>query len=133
VARQRRGGSTHKATTMIIHNIQPLKLRRKELRAAMTPAEIRLWQALKHSQLDHLKFRRQPSIGPFIADFYCPAAKRVIELDGSVHDSETAQQQDAERTAYLVSLGLRVVRFENREVMANLEGVLCEIKRQARA
>jgi len=118
---------------MQIHNVQVLKPRRKELRSTMTPAEIRLWQALKHSQLDHLKFRRQPSIGPFIADFYCPAAKRVIELDGSVHDSETAQQQDAERTAYRVSLGLRVVRFENREVMANLEGVLCEIKRQARA
>jgi very-short-patch-repair endonuclease len=100
---------------MIIHNIQPLKLRRKELRAAMTPAEIRLWQALKHSQLDHLKFRRQPSIGPFIADFYCPAAKRVIELDGSVHDSETAQQQDAERTAYWSAwdcgwCGLKIVR-----------------------
>jgi very-short-patch-repair endonuclease len=118
---------------MIIHNIQPLKPRRKELRSTMTPAEIRLWQALKHRQLDGLKFRRQPSIGPFIADFYCPAAKLVIELDGSAHDSEATQQQDAERTAYLVSLGLRVVRFENREVMANLEGVLCEIKRQARA
>jgi very-short-patch-repair endonuclease len=97
----------------------------------MTPAEIRLWQALKHRQLDGLKFRRQPSIGPFIADFYCPAAKLVIELDGSVHDSEAAQQQDAERTAYLVSLGLRVVRFENREVMGNLEGVLGEIREQA--
>ena len=55
---------------MIIHNIQPLKPRRKELRSTMTPAEIRLWQALKHSQLDVLKFRRQHSIGPFIADFY---------------------------------------------------------------
>ena len=118
---------------MTVHNIQPLKSRRKGLRSAMTPAEIRLWQALKHRQLNGLKFRRQPSIGPFIADFYCPAAKLVIELDGSAHDSESAQQQDAERTAYLVSLGLRVVRFENREVMANLEGVLCEIRRQTRA
>jgi very-short-patch-repair endonuclease len=86
---------------------------------------------LKHSQLNPLKFRRQHSIGPFVADFYCPAAKLVIELDGSVHDSETAQQQDEERTAYLVNLGLRVVRFENREVMENLEGVLAEIRRRA--
>ncbi len=117
---------------MIIHNIQPLKPRRKELRSTMTPAEIRLWQALKHSQLDHLKFRRQHSMGPYIADFYCPVAKLVIELDGSVHDSDAAQQQDAERTVYLLSLGLRVVRFENRAVMENLEGVLCEIRRRAR-
>ncbi|MDS4019495.1 MAG: endonuclease domain-containing protein [Candidatus Competibacter sp.] len=117
---------------MRIHNARPLKPRRKELRAGMTPAEIRLWQALKHSQLEHLKFRRQHSIGPFIADFYCPAAKLVIELDGSAHDSESAQQQDRERTAYLVSLGLRVIRFENREVMENLEGVLAEIKNRVR-
>jgi len=116
---------------MRIHNAQPLKPRRKELRATMTPAEIRLWQALKHSQLNNLKFRRQHSIGPFVADFYCPAAKLVIELDGSVHDSETVQQWDKERTAYLVSLGLRVVRFENREVMENLEGVLAEIRNRA--
>ena len=116
---------------MRIHNVRPLKPRRKELRAGMTPAEIRLWQALKHSQLENLKFRRQHSIGPFIADFYCPAAKLVVELDGSVHDSETAQQQDRERTAYLVSLGLRVMRFENREVMENLEGVLAEIRGRA--
>ena len=117
---------------MQLHNVQALKPRRKELCSARTPAEIRLWQALKHSQLDGLKFRRQHSMGPYIADFYCPAAKLVIELDGSVHDSEAAQQQDAERTSYLLSLGLRVVRFENREVMENLEGVLCEIRRQAR-
>ncbi|QQS54191.1 MAG: endonuclease domain-containing protein [Candidatus Competibacteraceae bacterium] len=118
---------------MQLHNVQALKPHRKELRSTMTPAEIRLWQALKHRQLDGLKFRRQPSIGPFIADFYCPAAKLVIELDGSVHDSEIAQQQDAERTAYLVSLGLRVVRLANREVMENLAGVLSEIRRRARA
>jgi len=116
---------------MRIHNLQPLKPRRKELRATMTPAEIRLWQALKHSQLENLKFRRQHSIGPFIADFYCPVAKLVIELDGSAHDSESAQQQDRERTAYLASLGLQVVRFENREVMENLEGVLAEIRGRA--
>jgi len=97
----------------------------------MTPAEIRLWQALKHRQVDDLKFRRQHSIGPFIVDFYCPSAKLIVELDGSAHDSETAWQRDEQRTAYLVSLGLRVVRFENRDVMENLEGVLSEIRRWA--
>jgi very-short-patch-repair endonuclease len=118
---------------MRVHNIPPLKPRRQELRSTLTPAEIRLWQALKHRQLDDLKFRRQHGIGPFIVDFYCPAVRLAIELDGSAHDTETAQQQDAARTAYLMSLGLRVVRFENREVMENLEGVLSEIRRWAKS
>ncbi len=99
----------------------------------MTPAEIRLWQALKHRQIENLKFRRQHSIGFFIVDFYCPSAKLVVELDGSAHDSETAWQRDEGRTAYLVNLGLHVIRFENREVMENMEGVLSEIRQRARA
>jgi very-short-patch-repair endonuclease len=98
----------------------------------MTPAEIRLWQALKHRQVDDLKFRRQHSIGPFIVDFYCPSAKLVVELDGAAHDSEIAWQRDEGRTAYLESLGLGVLRFENRDVMENLEGVLSEIRQRAR-
>ncbi len=116
---------------MHVHNVPSLKPRRQELRTVMTPAEIKLWQALKHRQVDDLKFRRQHSIGPFIVDFYCPSAKLVVELDGSVHDSETAWQRDEQRTAYLVSLGLSVVRFENREVMQNLKGVLAEIRCRA--
>ncbi|MFO1429839.1 MAG: endonuclease domain-containing protein [Candidatus Competibacteraceae bacterium] len=114
---------------MHIHNISSLKLRRRALRSTMTPAEIKLWQALKNRQLDELKFRRQHSIGPFIVDFYCPSARLVVELDGSVHDSDIAWQQDEQRTAYLESLGLTVVRFENRDVLENLEGVLSEIRR----
>jgi len=116
---------------MHIHNVPSLKPHRKELRAAMTPAEIRLWQALKNRQVADLKFRRQHSVGPFIVDFYCPLAKLIVELDGSAHDSETAWRRDEQRTAYLMSLGLRVVRFENRDVMENLEGVLSEIRQRA--
>ena len=117
---------------MRIHNVPLLKPRRKALRAAMTAAEIKLWQALKHRQLDELKFRRQSSIGPFIVDFYCPSAKRGVELDGAVHDSDTAWQRDEGRTAYLVNWGLHVMRFETRDVMENLEGVLSEIRQRAR-
>ncbi|MFO1430791.1 MAG: endonuclease domain-containing protein [Candidatus Competibacteraceae bacterium] len=117
---------------MHLYNIPSLKPRRKALRSTMTPAEIKLWQVLKHSQLDNLKFRRQHSIGPFIVDFYCPSARLIVELDGSTHDNETAWQRDEQRTAYLESLGLRIVRFENRDVIENLEGVLAEIKQRAR-
>ena len=64
-------------------------------------------------------------------DFYCSSAKLVVELDGAAHDSEIAWQQDEGRTAYLESVGLRIVRFENRDVMENLEAVLSEIRQQA--
>ena len=114
---------------MTVHNLPSLKARRKELRATMTPAEIRLWQALKQRQPNNLKFRRQHSMGPFIVDFYCPSANLVVELDGSSHDSEEAWRHDERRTAYLESLGLKVTRFENQDVMNNLEGVLAEIAR----
>jgi very-short-patch-repair endonuclease len=116
---------------MPIYNVPSLKPRRKERRATLTPAEIRLWQALQQRQLENLKFRRQHSIGPFIVDFYCPSAKRVVELNGSAHDSDTAWRRDEQRTAYLVNVGLSVVRFENRDVMENLEGALSEIRQRA--
>ena len=61
-------------------------------------------------------------------DFYCPSAKLVVELDGAVHDSESAWQYDEHRTALLASLDLKVLRFENREVMENLDGVLSVIR-----
>ena len=63
-------------------------------------------------------------MGPYIVDFYCPSAKLVIELDGAVHDSESAWRYDEHRTALISSLGLKVLRFENRAVMENLDGVL---------
>ncbi len=109
---------------MLKHNAPSLKIRRQELRSTMTPAEIRLWQAIKQRQFNGLKFRRQHSVGPYIVDFYCPSAKLVIELDGAVHDSESAWQYDKHRTALITSFGLRVLRFENRAVMENLDGVL---------
>jgi very-short-patch-repair endonuclease len=112
---------------MLKHNAPSLKTRRQELRSTMTPAEIRLWQAIKHRQLNGLKFRRQHSIGPYIVDFYCPSAKLVIELDGAAHDSESAWRYDEQRTALINSLGLTVLRFENRAIMENLDGVLSVI------
>ncbi|MFI5384261.1 MAG: endonuclease domain-containing protein [Methanosarcina thermophila] len=68
-----------------IKNISYLKARRKELRENLTPAEAALWNVLKSSQFKNRKFRRQHSIGKYIVDFYCPAEKLIIELDGAVH------------------------------------------------
>jgi len=112
-----------------LNNIEPLKARRRQLRRVLTPAEARLWTHLQDKQLRGRKFRRQHSIGPYILDFYCPQERLAVELDGAAHDSVRAQQQDAARTAFLGGLGIRVVRFENRNVFDNADGVLQEISK----
>jgi very-short-patch-repair endonuclease len=111
----------------IYSNLTSLKPIRRSLRSALTPAEIRLWQAVKGKKLAGRKFRRQHSIGHYVLDFFCPAECIAVELDGSAHDSAAANQRDERRDAFLSSLGIQVVRFENRHVMENLEGVLAEI------
>jgi len=83
-----------------------------------------LWQQLRAHRFHGLKFRRQHPIGRFIADFYCHAARLVIELDGDAHDRE----RDAERTRYLQERGYRLVRFRNAEVLRDLPAVLAAIE-----
>ena len=95
------------------------------LRQAMPEAEARLWQQLRDRRLLGHKFRRQHSIGPFIADFACVPARLVIELDGSQHAG--AEEADARRTAFLNAQGWTVVRFWNGRVMTDLDNVLREI------
>ena len=84
--------------------------------------------ALKSRQLVGKKFRRQVSIGRYIVDFYCPEARLVIELDGASHFSITMDDYEAERTRYLEQEGLKIIRFENKELYDHLEGVLETIK-----
>ena len=114
----------------LVHNIPRLKPRRRELRRRLTIAEARLWNHLKDRKLRSRKFRRQHSVGPYILDFYCPGEGLAVELDGAAHDHEAAQNRDSLRTLFLQSAGIRLVRFENRQVIENLEGVLAVIARQ---
>ena len=108
-------------------NLTRLKQTRKVLRSSLTSAEIALWLALKGRQLEGRKFRRQHSMGSYVLDFFCPEENLGIELDGVSHDSAPAQAHDASRTVFLQSLGIRVLRYENRDVLGNLEGVLKDI------
>ncbi|NOT12506.1 MAG: endonuclease domain-containing protein [Methylococcaceae bacterium] len=101
---------------------------RQDLRNNATQPEQKLWTALRGKQLG-VKFRRQHGIGHYIVDFYSPEAKLVIEVDGDSHYTETAQQQDTQRDAYLQSVGLRVVRFTNQDISHNMAGVFETIKR----
>jgi very-short-patch-repair endonuclease len=109
----------------MLHNRPVLKSRRKELRNGSTPAEIKLWSMLQHSNLGGHKFRRQHSVGAYILDFYCPSEKLAVELDGDSHFTDDAIEYDRERTAYLNALNIKVVRFLNTDVYDNLN-VVCE-------
>ena len=106
----------HKRTTPIIFH------RAKELRHEMTPAEARLWAYLRAHRAAGLGFRRQHAIGPYIADFCAPRRKLIIEVDGSQHLDQ--QEYDTERTAFLKSHGYTVLRFQNGDVMNNIEAVI---------
>ena len=112
-----------------INNLSYLKDRRKELRNRLTPAEAALWSILKNSGLDGRKFRRQHSICNYILDFYCPSEKLAIELDGEIHNNPLQAKSDKERDAQLLTMGIVVIRFENRIVFEHPEHVLQEIAR----
>jgi very-short-patch-repair endonuclease len=109
-------------------NRKTLKSKRKKLRNNPTQAEAFLWGYLKNSQLEGRKFRRQSSFKSFIVDFYCPEENLVVELDGDLHFDEKAIKDDEQRTKKLAEEGLKVIRFENQEVLLNLDGVLSKIK-----
>jgi very-short-patch-repair endonuclease len=111
-----------------VHSRKSSIARRRELRSNLTRAEAVLWANLKNSNLDGKKFRRQHGIGPYIADFYCPECRVIIELDGAGHYDVLARERDDLRTRFLTNLGMRVMRFENCQVMENLERVLEAIR-----
>jgi very-short-patch-repair endonuclease len=91
------------------------------MRRRQTTAEVRLWSRLRDRRLENLKFRRQVPRGRYIADFLCDEAMLIIEVDGSQHAEQTAE--DEGRTTYLESLGYLVMRFWNFDVLQNTDRV----------
>jgi very-short-patch-repair endonuclease len=87
----------------------------RHLRSEMTDAERRFWAVLRSKQIAGLRFRRQQPVGPYVADFYCSAAKLVIELDGDQHGADRAMAYDDARTNWLETHGYHVLRFPNRD------------------
>ena len=102
---------------------QHMTERARELRKRQTGPELKLWNAIRNRQLAGLKFRRQHAIGSYVVDFYCAAKKLVIELDGDSHN-ETNSESDRDRQCWLEQNGIRVLRFENDDVLKDLDGVL---------
>jgi len=105
-----------------------LKQYSRQLRENMTDTERHLWTKIRRKQVKGYQFYRQKPIGDYIVDFFCPRAKLVIEVDGSQHFSDEMTEYDRIRNEYLSSLGLRVLRFTNADVLAHIERVVESIE-----
>ncbi|UQR62717.1 endonuclease domain-containing protein [Bradyrhizobium sp. C-145] len=83
-----------------------------------------MWRALKELPMDGSHFRRQAPIGPYVVDFFCPAKRLIIELDGGHHNEDDTAARDLDRQRWLENEGYRVIRFWNSEITADLTAVL---------
>ena len=104
-----------------------LKQPSRDLRNNMTDAEKRLWSKLRTKQILGLQFYRQKPLLNFIVDFYCPVANLVIECDGGQHFTEEGLEADRVRDETLAQLGLKVLRFDNGQILTEIEAVLEQI------
>ena len=107
-----------RSTPVIMH-------RAGELRNEATPAERKLWAYIRNEQLG-VKFRRQHAIGNYVPDFVCVKKKLIIELDGGQHTEQA--EYDNERTKFLESQGYKVIRFWNKDVMNDINGIIRNIQ-----
>ena len=107
--------------------IEWLHKRAYEMRRNPTEPEKRLWRNLSGSKVDELKFRRQEVVGPYIADFMCPARSLIVEVDGDTHD----EAKDRLRDDVLGQFGFLVLRVTNADVMKNVEDVVEAIRHVA--
>ena len=99
----------------------------KFLREFKTKAEEKLWQNLRNRQLNNLKFRRQHPFGEYVLDFYCHEIKLCVEVDGNIHNEKQIIENDNERTRVLNENGITVIRFNNEEVINDIDSVLKKI------
>ncbi len=111
------------------NNRPELKDTRRVLRKQPTRGEFVLWQNLRRKQLG-VKFRRQFSIERYVLDFYCHELKLAIEVDGYTHDRPPVKNKDAIRQGRLESLGIRLLRFRDEEVLGNVEKVTERIRNE---
>lgn len=96
----------------------------QEMRKKPTRAEALVWEELRYWRYAQVKFRRQSVLRGYIADFYCAKAKLVVEIDGPIHNAA----KDRIRDSHLAKVGIKVIRFTNKEVFTKLPHVLVEIR-----
>jgi very-short-patch-repair endonuclease len=98
----------------------------RKLRNNCTLAEVLVWNCIKNNQVRGLKFHRQKPIGNYIVDFFCYEKMLAIEIDGESH--EYKKEYDNKRTAYLNSLGIKILRFIDKEIKENPSGIIVIIE-----
>jgi len=101
-----------------------LKGTARSLRSNPTDSEQRLWTRLRRKRILGVQFYRQKPIGRYVVDFYAPAVGVVVEVDGGQHFEPGHAERDRQRTGYLQTQGLEVLRFSNHEVLAELDAVV---------
>ena len=108
-----------------MHQYKPkLKNTARTLRKNMTDSELKLWSRIRRKQIFGLQFYRQRPIGSYIVDFYCPKAELVLGVDGVQHMNRLAMQKDKYRDSYLKQQGVKVLRFDNLQVLKQLDAVV---------
>jgi very-short-patch-repair endonuclease len=100
----------------------------KRLRINMTPCEKLLWKKRRMEQVMGFRFRRQHPVWIYIPDFYCIELMLIIEVDGGIHKFHGLPEKDANRTAELNRLGIKVIRFTNEEIKNDVDKVVERIK-----
>ncbi len=113
-------------------NIPDLKEKRRRLRNNPTKAESVLWKYLRNRQIENIKFRRQFSIDNYIVDFYAPAIKLVIEVDGDTHFKDDEMEYDMKRQLELEVFDIVFMRFTNTDVIESTEFVVKNIRMKVR-
>jgi very-short-patch-repair endonuclease len=111
-----------------LYNKTSEKVKRQQLRSNMPLAERLLWSKLRNRQIEGYKFRRQYSIDRFVVDFYSSELKLAIELDGDSHFQQGAAERDLERQKFIEANQITFLRFTNKEVYRNLDGVCDKIR-----
>ena len=111
-----------------LFNQSAQKQKRRDLRKEMTSAEGVVWSRIRNHRIGY-KFRRQFSIGTYVADFYCSELKLVVEIDGGQHFENEAIEYDNARTKYFNDLGMTVVRYTKADVKRNPVSVMDDLMR----
>jgi len=104
--------------------------KRRILRQRQTKTEEIMWNNLRNRKFLGYKFKRQYSVSCFVLDFYCSELKLAIEVDGKYHDNEEIKKYDRDRQEYIESLGIKVIRIKNEEIISDLKNVLRSIEEQ---
>jgi very-short-patch-repair endonuclease len=110
----------------MLHGPPSTQCKARQLRRSLTLPEVKLWQALRQRP-GGLRFRRQHPAGPYILDFYCPAHRLAVEIDGDSHNNAAQWQHDQARDAWFATHGVLTLRIPARDVLADCDAVITRI------